>query len=418
MNSLTSCANRELTETASLPSAPAATTLDRSAQRGTRLPLLRHLAVTLGCAGVAIALGCNPAAEQGGGGSATNSSASNSSAADGGSTTSQAAGANVPTYSLAWSEYPSWSVFGVAHELGLLDAAAGKMGKIEQQYGVDIELKQAGYDTCLNMFASNNCDAVCITNMDAYIVSPSRSSVAVLPTSTSQGADACLVTEAIADLEALKSHSVYGLEGTVSQYCFARCLELSKQKEADYKFVNLDPAIAAQNMAQKSKDHQAIMVWNPFVLQTLRDRPDVRVLFDSSMIPGEIVDMVAVGEDVLAKPKAQEFVQAIMAAFYGVNQAMADSAQGDEVLVALGKKFSNLGLEDMKLVVEQTKFYDTPEKGLAILEGAEFKEKMELVTGFCNSHGLLKESATVGYGSEPGHKLRFDSTLLKAYKPR
>ena len=26
-----------------------------------------------------------------------------------------------PSFSLAWSEYPSWSVFGVAHELGLVD---------------------------------------------------------------------------------------------------------------------------------------------------------------------------------------------------------------------------------------------------------------------------------------------------------
>ena len=31
------------------------------------------------------------------------------------------AGAETPSFSLSWSEYPSWSVFGVAGELGLID---------------------------------------------------------------------------------------------------------------------------------------------------------------------------------------------------------------------------------------------------------------------------------------------------------
>ncbi|MCA9152748.1 MAG: hypothetical protein KDA92_25765, partial [Planctomycetales bacterium] len=167
--------------------------------------------------------------------------------------------AAAPTFSLSWSEYPSWSVFGVADELGLINGAAGEMGEIEKEFGVDIELKEAGYDSCLNMFTSNECDAVCMTNMDALIVSPSRPCVAVLPTSTSYGADACLVTEAIADIDALKSQVVHGLENTVSQYCFVRCLEVAGKDEKDYTFKNLDPAVAATSMQQRSDAHQAIM---------------------------------------------------------------------------------------------------------------------------------------------------------------
>ncbi|MFO0913868.1 MAG: hypothetical protein U0795_12990 [Pirellulales bacterium] len=323
------------------------------------------------------------------------------------------AGGPAPVFSLAWSEYPSWSVFGVAHELELINGARGKMGPIEQKYGVDIELKEAGYDTCLNMYGSGDCDAVCMTNMDAYIVSPSRASVAVLPTSTSQGADACLVTESVPDIEALKKVPVYGLQGTVSQYCFARCLELNKFQEADFQFTNQDPSIAAQNMSQRAASHQAIMVWNPFVLQTLRDRPDVRVLFDSTQIPGEIIDMVVIGADSLAKPGADNFVKAVMETFYSVNKAIADPQNGNEVLVALGKKFSNLGLEDMKLVVKQTAFYSQPSEAIALMDGDTFKQKMELVTKFCDSHGLLKEPSSIGYGNQAGVKLRFDTSWLK-----
>ncbi len=318
----------------------------------------------------------------------------------------------VATFSLAWSEYPSWSVFGVANELGLIDGAAGQQGTLEKKHGIDIELKEAGYDSCLNMFTSGDCDAVCITNMDALIISPQRDVVAVLPTSTSKGADACLVTEAVADLEALKQHPVYGLENTVSEYCFVRCLEKAGFQEADFKFTNQDPAIAATNMQQRAESHQAIMVWNPFVLQTLRDRSDVRVLFDSSQIPGEIIDMVALGRDSLQKPGADKFVRAVMETFYEVNRELADTSRGDEVLVALGKKFSNLGLDDMRLVVQQTVFYKTPAEAKALFDSNEFRQTMQTVTGFCVGHGLVADPS-VGYGPEAADvKLRFDTSYI------
>ena len=319
-----------------------------------------------------------------------------------------------PTFSLAWSEYPSWSVFGVADELGLIDGKVGVQGTIEKEFGVDIELKEAGYDTCLNIFGSGDCDAVCITNMDALIVGESRRGIAVLPTSTSNGADACLVSELVEDIEALKSHKVYGLQGTVSEYCFARCLELAGFNEADFEFTNQDPAIAAQNMQQNSESHQAIMVWNPFVLQTLSDRTDVRVLFDSSQIPGEIVDMVVVGTDSMEKPKADAFVKAVAATFYAVNEELDNPDRGDEVLVALGKKFSNLGLEDMKEVVRQTVFYKSPEEAKTLFTSDEFKTKMDTVSEFCRKKGLVKEETTVGFGTDVGDvTVQFDASMIE-----
>ena len=91
-------------------------------------------------------------------------------------------------FSLAWSEYPSWSVFGVADKAGLIDAAEGKLGSVEEKWGVDIVLKQTDYDTCLTLYGSSTIDAVCITNMDVLAPALGRDSVAILPTSTSDGA--------------------------------------------------------------------------------------------------------------------------------------------------------------------------------------------------------------------------------------
>ncbi len=356
----------------------------------------------------AAALALNGCSDNGGG--TADGVSTDGSATDGSASTSGAK----PVFSLAWSEYPSWSVFGVADELGLIDGDEGKFGEIEEKWGVDIVLKEAGYDSCLNLYSTSEVDAVCMTNMDALIHSANRDAVAILPTSTSNGADACIVV-GIDDVEALKKHKIYGLEGTVSEYCFVRCIEELGQKEEDYDFSNKDPAVAAVAMQTKDPAYQAIMVWNPFVLQTLNERSDAKVLFDSTKIHGEIVDMVVIGKDALAKPGAKKFASAIIDTFYRMNEELADPDSGDDVLVALGKKFSSLGLDDMKIVVEQTQFYKTPDEGADLLNGDAFKTIMKTVEGFCVSHGLVK-NPTVGYGSGQSAKLVFDASYIDEVK--
>lgn len=375
-----------------------------------------HTLLGLCIVGLVTLAGCKPAANNGGTGTGTDSGP----AASGDNSGGVGGKGGRQTFSLAWSEYPSWSVFGVAHEMGLLDAAEGKLGEFEEKYNVDIVLKELDYGSCLNAFASGECDAVCITNMDALIVSPNRDGVAVLPTSTSNGADACIVV-GINTLDELKQHTTWGLEDSVSEYCFVRCIEEIEKTEkkgynaADFKFTNQEPAAAAVAMKQKQETHQSIMVWNPFVLQSLRDRPDAKVLFDSSKIPGEIVDMVVVGKDVLEKPGARRFVRAILSTFYRMNEELAKPDTGDETLVALGAKFSSLGLEDMKTVVQQTQFYKTPDEGLALLNGDPFKQTMETVKKFCVDQGLVTDPQ-IGFTGDTGVKLLFDDSYLADWK--
>jgi len=329
-------------------------------------------------------------------------------------------GAAAPSFSLAWSEYPSWSTFGVAHEAKLINGNQGELGEIEKKWNVDIVLKEADYDSCLTMYATLACDAVCITNMDVLQPSLSRPSVAVLPTSTSKGADACIVA-GVESVQDLKGKKVYGLEKSVSEYCFVRNLELLGEQEADYSFVNKDPGAAATAMQQKQEGYEAIVVWNPFVLETLNKRPDAKVLFDSSTIPGEIVDMVVIGQETLDKPGGERFAAAVIDTFYAINQRLADPAKGDETLVALGKKFSNLGLEDMKKVVAQTVFYKDPAEGRGLFTGAELPKTMERVVSFCVSHKITDKEPALAYGPKDagaGAALRFDPTFIDMAKAR
>jgi len=322
-----------------------------------------------------------------------------------------------PSFSLAWSEYPSWSVFGVAHELKLIDGREGQTGPIEQKWGVDIVLKVAEYDPCLTMYGSGQCDAVCITTLDALNPALGRPSVVIAPTSTSVGADALIVPKSITKIQQLRGRKIFGLAKSVSEYCFNRNLELLGEKPEDYRFSNMDPGAAAVAMQQKQKEIGAIVVWNPFVLETLNRRKDAHVLFDSSRIPNEIIDSVVMAQASLEQPGGKEFACAVLDAFYQVNQRLADPATRDDTLIAIGEKFSHLDLAAMQKVVQQTRFYGTPQAALDLFTGAELKSVTQRVVDFCVKQEIVPSAPKIGYGSQAeagAVALRFDPAFLRA----
>lgn len=324
----------------------------------------------------------------------------------------------VPKFVLTFSEYPSWSVFGVAHEKGLINGKEGELGSIEKKYGVDIVLKEADYDTCITLFGSGSVDASCQTNIDSLAPSLGRESVIIMPTSTSVGGDACIAVDYNGQkpLEFLKGKTTYGLEKSVSQYAFERNLQIL-DKNVDlkqYPFKNMDPAAASTAIQTGQKNIESIMVWNPFVLQILRTKDNAKVVFDSSKIPEEIIDCVVIGKDSLNKPGGKEFALAIIDSYYSVCN-MLESSDSDATYVALGAKFSSLNAKDMRLVCQQTRFYNTPEKALALMTSKKFQtETMPMIIEWCVSHDMLNEKPTVGY--DQNARLNFDTSYLKAYK--
>lgn len=318
-----------------------------------------------------------------------------------------------PTFSLAWSEYPSWSVFGVADELGMIEGKKGEMGPIEAKWKVDIELKEADYDSCITYFGSATADAACLTNMDTLSPSTGRRAVGILPTSTSKGADALLVV-GIDDVKDLKGKPVYGLEKSVSEYTFVRNLELLGENEDDYAFTNMDPAAAALGMQQAGEGSpEAIVVWNPFVMDTLAKRKGSKVLFSSATIPGEIIDMVVMGADSLEKEGGDRFACAVIDTFYEFSRRLEDPEKRQDMLVGLGEKFSDLDASSMEAVLEMTIFYDEAAKGIALFEGQELKDTMTKVTEFCASHDMVDAAPALGYGAGASGEFIFDPTFMK-----
>ncbi|MDP3767312.1 MAG: hypothetical protein Q8S13_04805, partial [Dehalococcoidia bacterium] len=73
---------------------------------------------------------------------------------------------DLPSFSLAYSEYASWSTFAVAEMEQKVAAEKGKCGPIERKYGVDLELKFMGYSPSIGAYGGGTADAVTITHLD------------------------------------------------------------------------------------------------------------------------------------------------------------------------------------------------------------------------------------------------------------
>jgi NitT/TauT family transport system substrate-binding protein len=155
------------------------------------------------------------------------------------------------------------------------------------------------------------------------------------------------------------------------------------------------------------------MVWNPFVLQTLRKVKDSKVLFDSSSIPGEIVDMLVMAKESLDKPGGKEFACAVIDTFYHVSNMIDAEPTRNDTLLALAAKFApELTAADMEEVVTQTAFYKTPDAGIELYSGDEFKSTMkDKVIPFCIKHGMVDK--------EPGEaQLKFDTSYMQMVKDK
>lgn len=323
---------------------------------------------------------------------------------------------DVRSFTIAVSEYPSWSgTFLTACDIGLIDGAKGKMGPLEKRWNVDIVVKDVDYDSCITLFVNGSVDAACLTNIDSLAPSVSRRSVAILPTSTSAGADACLVQPGIDTVKDLKGIAVRGLAASVSEYAFDKGIEALGENPKDYTFENLDPVQVGVTL--QTGKIKAGVTWNPVVMETLKANSKIKRLFDSGLIKGHIIDMVTASRESLEKDGGKEFAYAVIDTYYTVCKLMEDEKTRDKTLTSMGKRFANLGLKDMRVIVKETQFYSTPEKGLALFQGKELPAVMTSdVVPWALLKGLVEKDKLpkIVFGNDADAQLCFDPQYIQA----
>src|ERR1700685_4321846 len=104
------------------------------------------------------------------------------------------------------------------------------------------------------------------------------------------------------------------------------------------KYINTsDSDIASAFLTDASKP--VVVTWKPMVSQIMKTK-DMKTVFNSSQIPGEILDLLVVRTDILNRPdgSGQKFAKAIAGAWYETMSLMSKPGpETDKVLAAIGE---------------------------------------------------------------------------------
>jgi NitT/TauT family transport system substrate-binding protein len=316
-------------------------------------------------------------------------------------------------FKVAWSIYVGWMPWGYLEESGIMDKWADK-------YEIDVEIVQINdYIESINQYTAGQFDGVSATNMDTLSI-PSGGGVdttALIVGDFSNGNDAVII-KGDGDLASLAGKPVNLVELSVSHYLLARGLDTIGMSEADLGGV-INTSDADMIAAFATDDVEAVVTWNPLV-STILEEPNAKKLFDSSDIPGEIIDLMVVNTDVLeANPN---FGKALTGAWY---ELMALMEAGDEEVLTAMAEASGTDLEGYKAQLASTEMFYDPADAVAFTESADLPTTMVNVAEFLFDKGILGEGAPsadyigVAYpdGSTTGDagnvQFRFDTTYMQ-----
>lgn len=317
-------------------------------------------------------------------------------------------------FSMAWSIYAGWMPWPYAEQSGILKKWADK-------YGIKIKLQQLDYIESLNQYTAGKFDACLMTNMDALTI-PAAGGVdtsVVIIGDYSNGNDG-LTLKGKKDLKAIKGQKVNLVELSVSHYFLARALDSVGLSEKDVKVVNTSDAdiVAAWSTVGVT----AAASWNP-QLSEIQKQKDTYLVFDSSKIPGEILDVLAINTETLKKHP--EFAKALTGAWFETLAVMAKGdAKSAEAKMAMAK-LSGTDLAGYEAQLKTTKLFYTGKETLDFTLAPALASSNDMVRKFSFDHGLLGQDAksvdVIGIefpgakvlGDPKNIKLRFDPSMVK-----
>ncbi|MET0281412.1 MAG: putative urea ABC transporter substrate-binding protein [Steroidobacteraceae bacterium] len=316
-------------------------------------------------------------------------------------------------FDVCWTIYAGWMPWEYAGAQGIVDKWAKK-------YGIQIKVTQINdYVESLNQYTAGKFDGCTMTNMDALTV-PAAGGVdttALIPGSYSNGNDGIVLKGAGKTLKDIKGQNVNLVELSVSHYLLARGLESVGLRERDIKVVNTSDADIVAAFATPSVT--AAVAWNP-QLATIGATPNTSRVFDSSKVPGEIIDLMVVNTATLKDNPA--LGKALTGAWFEV---MALVKAGDVPALTHMAKASGTDLASYRAQLKTTALMFTPADAVQFVAGAALPATMKRVSQFSFDKGLLGEGARSGdaigvafpkgvvNGSAANTRLRFDDTYLR-----
>lgn len=317
-------------------------------------------------------------------------------------------------FKVCWSIYVGWMPWSYADEQKIVDKWAKK-------YGIEIDVVQINdYVESINQYTAGQFDGCVMTNMDALTIPAAGGvdSTALIMGDFSNGNDAVVLKDK-KSLKEIKGQNVNLVELSVSHYLLARALETVGMKESDVKVVNTSDADMVAVYGTKSVT--SVVTWNPLLSEIL-SQPKSTKVFDSSQIPGEIMDLMIVNTQTLKKNPA--LGKALVGAWYEIMATMSGSDKNAIAAKTSMATASGTDLAGFEAQLASTKMFYTPASAVEFVKSDVLLSTMQKVAEFSFDHGLLGEGAPnakfIGiegpkgvYGDKNNIKLRFDPTYMQ-----
>lgn len=316
------------------------------------------------------------------------------------------------SFKVCWSIYVGWMPWGYMADSGLMKKWADK-------YGISVDIVQINdYVESINQYTAGAYDGCTMTNMDALTIPAAGGvdSTALIVGDFSNGNDGIVLKNA-RTLADIKGRNVNLVELSVSHYLLARALATVNMTERDVRVVNTaDPDMVA---AWATTGVTAVTTWNP-LLSEIAKAPGSTLVFDSSKIPGEIMDLMVVNTATLAaNPKLG---QALTGAWYEMMFLMAGDGPESRAARTKMAQASGTGLTGFDAQLKTTRMFYTPLDAVTFTKSPGITQVMDAVRKFSFEHDLLGtalDAVGIGFangttlGNARNVKLRFDATYME-----
>jgi NitT/TauT family transport system substrate-binding protein len=326
------------------------------------------------------------------------------------------AAAQRTSFNVAWSIYVGWMPWDYADQSGILKKWADK-------YGIKIKLTQINdYVESINQYTAGQFDACVMTNMDMLTIPAAGGvdSTALIMGDFSNGNDGVVLKGKGKTLADIKGQKVNLVELSVSHYLLVRALTGAGLRERDVKIVNTSDADVVAAFSTPAST--AVVTWKP-QLSTVLGMQDAQLVFDSSKIPGEIMDLMVVNTATLtANPTLGK---ALVGAWYETLSLMLKNDAAGQAAQAAMAKASGTNPAGFASQLATTHLFATPADAYQFVTGDSIIKNMDLVRKFSFEHGILGQGAgsadVVGIqfpagkllGDSHNVKMRFDPAYMK-----
>ena len=315
------------------------------------------------------------------------------------------------SFKIRWSHYTGWEPYGLMEQTGILQ-------KWEEKYGIDIDIVLINdYIESINLYTAGEFDGCSMTNMDALTIPAvgGVDSTALIYGDYSNGNDGIVIKNGNS-VKDLAGREVMLVELSVSHYVLSRALEENGLSERDLTVMNTSDADIASVFM--SMPDAATVTWNP-PLQVVRNTKGAKLVFDSSQLPGEIMDLLVVRTDADERLK-----KAITGAWYELMGMLGTKGPQSKNLVSLMAANSGATEAEFNAQLKTTYMFYDPAEAVKQVESDNVMKTMDYVRQFSFDHGLFGQGAAdpdfVGIefpngdvlGSKSNVKFRFDSSYM------